>query len=107
MNATRSEVQTSEEDGTFVDRITSPANLSDVTSDSMSSSVFSDSSAASHSRNRPRKYTKQKIDHARMAKCKVETVNEIPWDIDGHLIQKEDLHLQKEMDPMCQRFHRL
>ena len=83
MNATRSEVQTSEEDGTFVDRITSPANLSDVTSDSMSSSVFSDSSAASHSRNRLRKYTKQKIDHARMAKCKVETVNEIPWDIDG------------------------
>ena len=83
MNSTRSEVQTSEEDGTFVDRITSPANLSDVTSDSMSSSVFSDSSAASHSRNRPRKYTKQKIDHARMAKCKVETVNEIPWDLDG------------------------
>ena len=83
MNATRCEVQTSEDDGPFVDRITSPANLSDVTSDSMSSSVFSDSSTASHSRNRPPKYTKQKMDHSRMARCEVEKVNEIPWDIDG------------------------
>ena len=67
----------------------SPVNLSDANSDSMSSSVFSDASSTTSSvrRSRP-KYYKSKMDEERMAKCPIEKVDAIPWDIDGdHIYQ--------------------
>ena len=81
--------------------ISSPITVSDATSDSMSS-VFSDSSSASMSRNKPRKYSKNKIDRERMARCVVESVEKIPWDINGDHVYEvpatEDNYIQKYQD---------
>ena len=64
-------------------QITSRITVSDVNSDSMSSSVFSDSSSTSTCCVRPRKYSKNKIDQERMARCEVENVTTMPWDVNG------------------------
>ena len=75
--------QMSQQPSSNGDDVSSPIYLSDATSDSMSSksSVFSDSSAPSTSRKKPRKYAKNKIDEQRMAKCPIEKVDAIPWDV--------------------------
>ena len=62
--------------------ISSPLNFSDCNSDSISS-VFSDSSAASATRSKQTKYKRKAINPARMVACPVETVDLLPWDING------------------------
>ena len=62
--------------------ISSPLNFSDCNSDSISS-VFSDSSAASATRSKQTKYKRKAINPARMVACPVETVDVLPWDING------------------------
>ena len=79
-------------------RISSPLNFSD---DSISS-VFSDSSTASTPRLKPEKYKKNKINEERMARCPVEQVDEIPWDIDGDHVYElpatQNNYMQKYVD---------
>ena len=78
--------------------ISSPLNFSD---DSISS-VFSDSSAASTPRLKPEKYKKNKINEEHMARCPVEQVDEIPWDIDGDHVYElpatQNNYMQKYVD---------
>ena len=59
--------------------VSSPITVSD---DSLSSSLFSDSSTTSTTQ-KPRKYQKTRIDHHRMSECEVENVDSLPWEIDG------------------------
>ena len=67
-------------------------SMSNVNSDSNSTSLFSDSSvqssAQSISHKKPRKFEKVKLNEAIMAKATVKIVEEIPWDINGHIIYK-------------------
>ena len=67
-------------------------SMSNVNSDSNSASLFSDSSvqssAQSISHKKTRKYEKVKLNEAIMAKAPVKIVDEIPWDINGHIIYK-------------------
>ena len=68
-------------------------STSNVNSDSNSASLFSDSSvqsaAQSISCKKPRKFEKVKLNEAIMAKAPVKIVEEIPWDINGHIIYKK------------------
>ena len=51
------------------------------------------------SRNKPRKYSKNKIDREWMARCVVERVEKIPWDINGDHVYEvpttEDNYIRK------------
>ena len=72
-----------------------------LNSDSMSS-VFSDSSATSTSRVKPRKHEKNSLDEERMSKVTVEHVESIPWDINGDKIYElpatEENYMKKYAD---------